>query len=92
MMGTMWWSLCDQRNKQLCIFNVFICNFFFTFFFKAPIPPGRDPRAVETRGPVAGQRVPVAGGMQGAPSHAIPSNAPPSARPVCLKSVSYYVY
>lgn len=61
-------------------------------FFKAPIPPGRDPRAVETRGPVAGQRVPVAGGMQGAPSHAIPSNAPPSARPVCLKSVSYYVY
>lgn len=70
---------------------VYLMFSFVTFFFKAPIPPGRDPRAVETRGPVAGQRVPVAGGMQGAPSHAMPSN-PPSARPVCLKSIAYYVY
>lgn len=54
---------------------------------KAAIPPGRDPRAVETRGPVAGQRVPVAGGMQGGPSHAMPSNTPPSARPVCLNAL-----
>ncbi|XP_060783511.1 cleavage stimulation factor subunit 2 isoform X2 [Neoarius graeffei] len=55
---------------------------------RAPIPPGRDPRAVETRGPVAGQRVPVAAGMQGAPTHAMPPNAPPSARPGPAPEVS----
>uniref|UniRef100_A0A8B9GUU8 RRM domain-containing protein n=1 Tax=Astyanax mexicanus TaxID=7994 RepID=A0A8B9GUU8_ASTMX len=42
---------------------------------------GRDPRAVDARGPVAGQRVPVAGGMPGPPPHAMGASAPPPARP-----------
>ncbi|KAI4880142.1 hypothetical protein NFI96_009038 [Prochilodus magdalenae] len=50
---------------------------------RAPIPQGRDPRAVDTRGPVAGQRVPVASGMPG-PPHAMGSNAPPATRPAAL--------
>ena len=43
---------------------------------------GRDPRAMDTRGPVAAQRVPMAGAMQGPPSHSMGPNAPPPARPV----------
>ncbi|XP_034037625.1 cleavage stimulation factor subunit 2 isoform X2 [Thalassophryne amazonica] len=45
-------------------------------------PRGRDPRAMEARGPVAPQRVPMAAGMQGppVPQHMAP-NAPPPARP-----------
>uniref|UniRef100_A0A674BJL3 Cleavage stimulation factor, 3' pre-RNA, subunit 2 n=2 Tax=Salmo trutta TaxID=8032 RepID=A0A674BJL3_SALTR len=42
---------------------------------------GRDPRAVDTRGPVSGQRVPMAQGMQGPPPHSMNPNAPPTARP-----------
>ncbi|XP_062249777.1 cleavage stimulation factor subunit 2 isoform X2 [Platichthys flesus] len=42
---------------------------------------GRDPRAMDTRGPVAAQRVPMAGPMQGPPSHSMGPNAPPPARP-----------
>ncbi|CAB1337169.1 unnamed protein product, partial [Coregonus sp. 'balchen'] len=42
---------------------------------------GRDPRAVDTRGPVSGQRVPMAQGMQGPPPHSMNPNAPPPARP-----------
>ncbi|KAM6953519.1 cleavage stimulation factor subunit 2 isoform 2-T2 [Aplochiton taeniatus] len=42
---------------------------------------GRDPRAVDTRGPVAGQRVPMAGGIPGPVPHSMGSSAPPSARP-----------
>ncbi|XP_055782825.1 cleavage stimulation factor subunit 2-like isoform X3 [Salvelinus fontinalis] len=41
---------------------------------------GRDPRAVDTRGPVSGQRVPMAQGMQ-APPHSMNPNAPTTARP-----------
>lgn len=81
-------TLFDQRQVILYL----IVMFSFVIFVKAAIPPGRDPRAVETRGPVAGQRVPVAGGMQGAPSHAMPSNAPQSARPVCLTPILYFIY
>uniref|UniRef100_A0A3B4CQK8 RRM domain-containing protein n=1 Tax=Pygocentrus nattereri TaxID=42514 RepID=A0A3B4CQK8_PYGNA len=54
---------------------------------RAPIPQGRDPRAVDTRGPVAGQRVPVASGMPG-PPHAMGSSAPPPARPGPSSDVS----
>lgn len=43
---------------------------------------GRDPRAVDARGPISGQRVPVAGGMQGPPPHGMGQSAPPAARPV----------
>lgn len=46
------------------------------------IPQGRDPRAVDARGPIAGQRVPVAGGMQGPPPHGMGQSAPPAVRPV----------
>lgn len=60
----------------------------YVLFFEGPVPQGRDPRAGDARGPVAGQRVPVAGGMQG-PPHAMQSNAPPSARPVCFKIIKY---
>ncbi|XP_029917798.1 cleavage stimulation factor subunit 2 [Myripristis murdjan] len=42
---------------------------------------GRDPRAMDARGPVSGQRVPIAGGMQGPVPHNIGPNAPPPARP-----------
>ncbi|XP_038868199.1 cleavage stimulation factor subunit 2-like isoform X1 [Salvelinus namaycush] len=42
---------------------------------------GRDPRAVDPRGPVSGQRVPTAQGMQGPPPHTMNTNAPPPARP-----------
>uniref|UniRef100_A0A4W5PSD6 Cleavage stimulation factor, 3' pre-RNA, subunit 2 n=1 Tax=Hucho hucho TaxID=62062 RepID=A0A4W5PSD6_9TELE len=45
-------------------------------------PRGRDPRAVDTRGPVSGQRVPIAQGMQGPPPHSMNPNAPTTARPV----------
>ncbi|XP_034453127.1 cleavage stimulation factor subunit 2 isoform X1 [Hippoglossus hippoglossus] len=41
---------------------------------------GRDPRAMDARGPVAAQRVPMAGAMQGPPSHSMGPNAPPPAR------------
>ncbi|KTG08077.1 hypothetical protein cypCar_00032272 [Cyprinus carpio] len=44
-------------------------------------PRGRDPRAVDARGPISGQRVPVAGGMQGPPPHGMGQSAPPAARP-----------
>jgi len=43
---------------------------------------GRDPRAVDARGPISGQRVPVAGGMQGPPPHGMGQSAPPAVRPV----------
>uniref|UniRef100_H3DHH9 Cleavage stimulation factor, 3' pre-RNA, subunit 2 n=1 Tax=Tetraodon nigroviridis TaxID=99883 RepID=H3DHH9_TETNG len=42
---------------------------------------GRDPRAMDTRGPVTAQRVPMAAGMPGAVPHGMGPNAPPSARP-----------
>ncbi|KAK0148920.1 Cleavage stimulation factor subunit 2 [Merluccius polli] len=43
---------------------------------------GRDPRAMDARGPVAGQRVPMAGGgMPGPGTHNMAANAPPPARP-----------
>uniref|UniRef100_A0A8C5C6B8 Cleavage stimulation factor, 3' pre-RNA, subunit 2 n=1 Tax=Gadus morhua TaxID=8049 RepID=A0A8C5C6B8_GADMO len=44
---------------------------------------GRDPRAMDARGPAAGQRVPIAGGgMQGQGQHNMAANVPPPARPV----------
>uniref|UniRef100_A0A3B4FXR9 Cleavage stimulation factor subunit 2 n=1 Tax=Pundamilia nyererei TaxID=303518 RepID=A0A3B4FXR9_9CICH len=43
---------------------------------------GRDPRAMDARVPVTGQRVPIAPGMQGPVPHAMGPNAPPPARPV----------
>ncbi|KAF7662005.1 hypothetical protein LDENG_00249210 [Lucifuga dentata] len=42
---------------------------------------GRDPRAMDARGPVSGQRVPMAGGMQVPVPHNMGPNAPPPARP-----------
>uniref|UniRef100_A0A3B5MCQ0 Cleavage stimulation factor, 3' pre-RNA, subunit 2 n=1 Tax=Xiphophorus couchianus TaxID=32473 RepID=A0A3B5MCQ0_9TELE len=45
-------------------------------------PSGRDPRAMDARGPVAGQRVPMVPGMQGPVPHAMGPNVPPPARPV----------
>lgn len=45
-------------------------------------PVGRDPRAMDARGPVQAQRVPMAAGMQGPVPHGMGSNAPPPARPV----------
>uniref|UniRef100_A0A3Q2UK73 Cleavage stimulation factor, 3' pre-RNA, subunit 2 n=1 Tax=Fundulus heteroclitus TaxID=8078 RepID=A0A3Q2UK73_FUNHE len=44
-------------------------------------PRGRDPRAMDTRGPVAGQRVAIVPGMQGPVPHTMGPNAPPPARP-----------
>ncbi|XP_038145479.1 cleavage stimulation factor subunit 2 isoform X2 [Cyprinodon tularosa] len=43
-------------------------------------PRGRDPRAMDTRGPVTGQRVPIVPGMQGPVPHTMGPNAPPPAR------------
>ena len=43
---------------------------------------GRDPRGMDARGPVAGQRVPMAAGMPGPVPHNMGPNAPPPARPV----------
>lgn len=43
---------------------------------------GRDPRAMDARGPVTGQRVPMATGMPGPVPHSMGPNAPPPARPV----------
>uniref|UniRef100_A0A3B3RRA0 Cleavage stimulation factor, 3' pre-RNA, subunit 2 n=2 Tax=Paramormyrops kingsleyae TaxID=1676925 RepID=A0A3B3RRA0_9TELE len=53
---------------------------------RAPIPGGRDPRAVEARGldgrgPVSAQRVPMATGMQGPVPHGMGAGAPPPTRP-----------
>ena len=49
----------------------------------SPLVSGRDPRAMDARGPVAGQRVPMAGGgMPGPGAHNMAANAPPPARPV----------
>lgn len=45
-------------------------------------PAGRDPRAMDARGPVQAQRVPMAAGMPGPVPHGMGSNAPPPARPV----------
>ncbi|KAK6298380.1 hypothetical protein J4Q44_G00314350 [Coregonus suidteri] len=42
---------------------------------------GRDPRAVDPRGPASGQRVPNAQGMQGPAPHSMNPNATPPARP-----------
>ncbi|XP_061581625.1 cleavage stimulation factor subunit 2 isoform X1 [Cololabis saira] len=42
---------------------------------------GRDPRAMDARGPVTGQRVPMAAGMQGPVPHNMGPNAPAPARP-----------
>ncbi|KAM9741763.1 cleavage stimulation factor subunit 2 isoform 2-T2 [Menidia menidia] len=41
---------------------------------------GRDPRAMDARGPVTGQRVPMAAPMQGPVPHGMGPNAPPPAR------------
>lgn len=46
------------------------------------LPAGRDPRAMDTRGPVTAQRVPMAAGMPGAIPHGMGPNALPSARSV----------
>lgn len=43
---------------------------------------GRDPRAMDARGPVTAQRVPMVAGMPGPVPHSMGSNAPPPARPV----------
>ncbi|TRY56893.1 hypothetical protein DNTS_031019 [Danionella cerebrum] len=51
-------------------------------------PRGRDPRAVDARGPIAGQRVPAAGGMQGPPPHGMGQGGPPAGRPVQASDVS----
>ncbi|XP_052006255.1 cleavage stimulation factor subunit 2-like isoform X2 [Xyrauchen texanus] len=51
-------------------------------------PRGRDPRAVDARGPITGQRVPVAGGMQGPPPHTMGQSAPSAARPGPAPDVS----
>ncbi|KAL4631624.1 cleavage stimulation factor subunit 2 isoform X2 [Arapaima gigas] len=55
-------------------------------YHSAPIPGGRDPRAVEARGldgrgPVSGQRVPMTTGMQGPVPHGMGAGAPPPSRP-----------
>nr|XP_057931237.1 cleavage stimulation factor subunit 2 isoform X1 [Doryrhamphus excisus] len=42
---------------------------------------GRDPRAMDARGPVAGQRVPMAGGMLGPIPHNMGPNVPLPQRP-----------
>uniref|UniRef100_A0A672JDZ8 Cleavage stimulation factor, 3' pre-RNA, subunit 2 n=1 Tax=Salarias fasciatus TaxID=181472 RepID=A0A672JDZ8_SALFA len=42
---------------------------------------GRDPRAMDARGPVAVQRVPIAAGMPGPVPHNLGPNANPAARP-----------
>ncbi|XP_026186456.1 cleavage stimulation factor subunit 2 isoform X1 [Mastacembelus armatus] len=42
---------------------------------------GRDPRAMDARGPVTGQRVPMTGSMQGPIPHSMGPNAPPPSRP-----------
>lgn len=47
---------------------------------------GRDPRAMDARGPVTGQRVPMAAGMQGPVPHNMGPNAPAPARPVRASS------
>uniref|UniRef100_A0A665U7Z6 RRM domain-containing protein n=1 Tax=Echeneis naucrates TaxID=173247 RepID=A0A665U7Z6_ECHNA len=49
---------------------------------------GRDPRAMDARGPVTAQRVPMAGGMQGPVPHSMGPNAPPPARAVIVNQVS----
>ncbi|RXN26805.1 cleavage stimulation factor subunit 2 isoform X1 [Labeo rohita] len=49
---------------------------------------GRDPRAVDARGPISSQRVPVAAGMQGPPPHGMGQSAPPAARPGPTSDVS----
>uniref|UniRef100_A0A8C2WTC8 Cleavage stimulation factor, 3' pre-RNA, subunit 2 n=1 Tax=Cyclopterus lumpus TaxID=8103 RepID=A0A8C2WTC8_CYCLU len=49
---------------------------------------GRDPRAMDTRGPVTGQRVPMATGMQVPAPHSMGQNVPPPARPVTASQVS----
>uniref|UniRef100_A0A8C6TAR1 Cleavage stimulation factor subunit 2 tau variant n=1 Tax=Neogobius melanostomus TaxID=47308 RepID=A0A8C6TAR1_9GOBI len=43
---------------------------------------GRDPRAMDARGPVGNQRVPMAGGMPGPVPHNMGPGAPPVVRPV----------
>jgi len=46
-----------------------------------PVPGGRDPRAVDARGPpVSGQRVPMSGGMPGPVPHSMQPAAPPASR------------
>ncbi|XP_068182304.1 cleavage stimulation factor subunit 2 [Antennarius striatus] len=42
---------------------------------------GRDPRAMDARGPVSGQRVPMTAGMPGPVPHNMGPNAVPAARP-----------
>lgn len=54
----------------------------FAKYIKCFFPAGRDPRAMDTRGPVTAQRVPMAAGMPGAIPHGMGPNAPPPARPV----------
>uniref|UniRef100_A0A8C5H2L0 RRM domain-containing protein n=1 Tax=Gouania willdenowi TaxID=441366 RepID=A0A8C5H2L0_GOUWI len=57
---------------------------------------GRDPRAMDTRGPVVPQRVPMAAGMPGpgpGPGpvpHNLGPNVPPAARPVTIPPTGYH--
>lgn len=54
------------------------------------VSAGRDPRAMDTRGPVVGQRVPMVTGMSGPIPHNMGPNVPPPARqvPAAAASVS----
>uniref|UniRef100_A0A8C6TDX5 Cleavage stimulation factor subunit 2 tau variant n=1 Tax=Neogobius melanostomus TaxID=47308 RepID=A0A8C6TDX5_9GOBI len=52
---------------------------------------GRDPRAMDARGPVGNQRVPMAGGMPGPVPHNMGPGAPPVVRPVrAAASTDFY--
>lgn len=54
---------------------------------------GRDPRAMDARGPVTGQRVPMAGAMPGPIPHSMGPNPVPPARPVTTASnVSVFLF
>uniref|UniRef100_G3PZ46 Cleavage stimulation factor, 3' pre-RNA, subunit 2 n=1 Tax=Gasterosteus aculeatus aculeatus TaxID=481459 RepID=G3PZ46_GASAC len=48
---------------------------------------GRDPRAMDARGPVTGQRVPMATGMQAPVPHNMGPNAPPPPRAALIMQV-----
>ena len=50
---------------------------------------GRDPRAMDARGPVSGQRGPMSGGMPGPGPHNMGPNAPPPSRPVMSTALDF---
>lgn len=56
------------------------------------VSAGRDPRAMDARGPVTAQRVPMAGGMQGPVPHSMGPNVPPPARPVTPASDVFFCF